>query len=119
MPLYLPIKLDPNDKAQWLTALRSGNYIQGRLLLRSASNKYCCLGVWCDLRDPGGWESSPPYTDFLWRDDLELLSPGYDPALDQLTNHCGGTASVRKYLADMNDGGASFDAIADWIETNL
>jgi hypothetical protein len=43
----------------WLDALRSGKYYQGEGRLRS-ENKYCCLGVACDvLRDEvkGKWDS--------------------------------------------------------------
>lgn len=35
-------------KKKWLTALRSGEYTQGRYKLRHAGN-FCCLGVLCNL----------------------------------------------------------------------
>lgn len=45
--------MNPVVKARWLTALRSGEYQQGRELLaqRDADNRwsYCCLGVLCEL----------------------------------------------------------------------
>jgi len=34
---------------EWVEALRSGKYEQGRLALRSKDDKYCCLGVLCDI----------------------------------------------------------------------
>lgn len=34
---------------EWVDALRSGKYEQGRLALRSKDDKYCCLGVLCDV----------------------------------------------------------------------
>lgn len=34
---------------KWVDALRSGKYEQGRLALRSKDDKYCCLGVLCDI----------------------------------------------------------------------
>lgn len=34
---------------EWVEALRSGKYEQGRLALRSIDNKYCPLGVLCDI----------------------------------------------------------------------
>ena len=43
-----PLKLKPEIKALWLEALRSGEYTQGRFVLRE-QNSYCCLGVLCDL----------------------------------------------------------------------
>ena len=40
--------MKPDIKAQWLTALRSGDYQQGRGHLRRG-DQYCCLGVLCNL----------------------------------------------------------------------
>lgn len=34
---------------KWLNALESGEYQQGRGKLRTKDNKFCCLGVLCDL----------------------------------------------------------------------
>ena len=48
-------------KAAWLAALRSGAYKQGRHTLRY-EDKYCCLGVLCDLHAKAGlgtWEGDP------------------------------------------------------------
>ena len=39
----------------WVKALRSGLWLQGRQALRPTRNKYCCLGVVCDLSDSQGW----------------------------------------------------------------
>lgn len=36
-------------KEKWVTALTDGSYTQGRASLHTASEKYCCLGVLCDL----------------------------------------------------------------------
>jgi hypothetical protein len=36
-------------KQQWITALRSGEFTQGRETLRPTDNTYCCLGVLCEL----------------------------------------------------------------------
>lgn len=41
-------KLKPEIKAAWLTALRSGEYEQGRGAL-NRGGKFCCLGVLCDV----------------------------------------------------------------------
>jgi hypothetical protein len=64
-------KMDPEQKARWVEALRSGDYKQGPGALHVAAkygkaddthNYYCCLGVQCNLVDPNGWldEDSPP-----------------------------------------------------------
>jgi hypothetical protein len=39
----------------WLSALRSGKYVQGTDKLRN-NNTFCCLGVLCDVADPNGWD---------------------------------------------------------------
>lgn len=33
----------------WVAALHSGRYPPGKRMLRSINNRYCCLGVGCDL----------------------------------------------------------------------
>lgn len=38
-----------NIADMWIKALTSGKYKQGRYVLRSKDNKFCCLGVLCDL----------------------------------------------------------------------
>ena len=53
--------MDPGVKAQWVTALRSGEYKQGRGTLHSIEpdgsgmpDTYCCLGVLCELAVKAG-----------------------------------------------------------------
>lgn len=41
--------------SEWLDALRSGKYRQGRDVLKSSGDSYCCLGVACELSDVGSW----------------------------------------------------------------
>ena len=41
---------------EWVKALRSGEYQQGRGCLRSRDDKFCCLGVLCDLTNRKEWE---------------------------------------------------------------
>lgn len=41
-------KMNPEVKAAWLTALRSGEYTQGRGKLNKGG-EFCCLGVLCDI----------------------------------------------------------------------
>lgn len=36
-------------RKKWVKALKSGKYQQGKESLRSRTNKFCCLGVLCDL----------------------------------------------------------------------
>lgn len=39
------IKMRKEDANKWLKALRSGDYKQGNGHLKTADNKFCCLGV--------------------------------------------------------------------------
>lgn len=44
--------MNPEIKELWISALRSGDYKQGRGVLKNTVNgvdKYCCLGVLCEL----------------------------------------------------------------------
>lgn len=50
----MEIKFTQELKDAWLTALRSGKYEQTKETLRD-NNGFCCLGVLCDILDPGGW----------------------------------------------------------------
>jgi hypothetical protein len=47
---------------KWLAALRSGNYKKGKLRLRDSSNRFCVLGVLCDVVDPDRWALPAPRT---------------------------------------------------------
>ena len=38
-----------NIADMWIKALTSGKYKQGKYVLRTVDNKFCCLGVLCDL----------------------------------------------------------------------
>lgn len=51
--------MKPEIKEQWIEALTSGEYEQGYSALRTHDDKYCCLGVLCDLAVKSGiakWE---------------------------------------------------------------
>ena len=48
--------IDPEFKAKWLEALRSGRYRQTSLMLRDKVG-FCCLGVACDISGKGTWKA--------------------------------------------------------------
>ena len=48
---------------QWVDALRSGEYSQGRRKLRSADDQFCCLGVLCNLHAQANPEFARQQTD--------------------------------------------------------
>lgn len=64
-------KMNPEIKEKWLTALRSGDYVQGKGCLcrveEDGSKTYCCLGVLTDLyiQEMGlGWGRGVSYLHF-------------------------------------------------------
>lgn len=117
--------MNPEIKEQWVTALRSGKYIQGTGRLRrkrgvflDEPETFCCLGVLCEIAAEAGVTRraeiernhysydgagmSPPQSvcDWAW-----LISPG-DPGIHA--------------LIDLNDAQKlSFDQIAAYIEETL
>jgi hypothetical protein len=111
--------VDQAIKAKWVEALRSGKYQQGTGQLRGY-NSDCCLGVLAVVAGlPDEQIGRACQLSELRRDDLvgpwslNELEPEY--GLNEPASH---TTTQRK-LAAMNDGGASFAEIADYIEANL
>lgn len=134
-------RMDPNVKAEWLTALRSGDYKQTKGALRDNTG-YCCLGVLTDLWVKGSsveWYPKPFGTTF------SIAIPGFNAfssvapervmSWSDLTNPIGMTllATVTYHeatedetvenfyvtLSDLNDNGLTFTQIADIIEYAL
>lgn len=121
-------------KKKWLAALRSGKYQQGEFALRKveltedeegnfveAGEKFCCLGVLCDIVEPKKWEK---YDEEDWTNGNED-GPGFPR--DELMEKLGlnkpvsrsGKETLAEKLACMNDEGKSFKVIANWIEKKL
>jgi hypothetical protein len=114
-------------KAQWIKALRSGDYVQGRGALRSEDNRYCCLGVLCELAVSAGVLSeadtsldtgcySYPLPDGS-RETGTLPRPvqwwsGVESSTGRFIFAPGEAAA----LSQLNDGGCTFGQIADTIE---
>lgn len=110
-------KMDQEFKARWVAALRSGEYKQGYGRMRTG-NRFCCLGVVCDLVDPSRWEEGDRGR-HLYAD----LSPhklgweGYPPK--ETAASVGLSLRHMQDLAKMNDREFSFEEIADYIEREL
>lgn len=113
-------------KKKWVKALRSGNYEQGKELLRTLDNKYCCLGVLCDLytqEDVGksnNWKETA--NGFTINQESQVLPDPVrewseiwheDPILDTKTKG----KSVITYLND--EVNYSFKQLANLIEEQL
>ncbi len=102
-------------KKKWIEALESGKYIQHRGTLRSVDGKeYCCLGVLATVADPEGWKAPPVPTlrSYSHRGTWSFLNT-------EFRNKLGIYTQDQQVLSDMNDGGATFNVIAEWIRKNL
>lgn len=136
---------NPEIKAQWLHALRSGEYAQGQGHLRTDEDKFCCLGVLTDLAVEAGVAEWTPCDSFGLYGDLfgveEVLFEGTDDERSVM-NYLTATPRVLEWaglngaeslkfgesgyipgldnsLTRMNDNGMTFNEIADIIEEYL
>ena len=105
-------------KEQWIEALRSGEYLQGKHQLKDG-NTFCCLGVLTDLAvraNVGKWYGES------WHDSLIEYSSLLPPRIQTwsgMETYSGaflmenGITSCS--LSQMNDEGKSFEEISEVI----
>jgi hypothetical protein len=123
-------------KAQWVTALRSGDYKQGTSVLHRVTNgedTYCCLGVLCDLAEKAGVSVSrhnrSSCSCSMCNGDRVVTYGGMDDFLPGIVKDWAGldspnpTTSVQvedtntnASLSYLNDNGKTFEEIAAIIE---
>ncbi len=102
-------------KEKWVGALRSHTYKQGKNVLRDGDNKFCCLGVLCDVVDPAQWRKTKHYSreDFSYYGEICTLPL-------TISKEYGISRDLVNQLIGLNDfEHASFEEIADYIEENL
>lgn len=117
-------------KETWVTALRSGEFTQGKDRLRTLDDSYCCLGVLCELHrretGVGSWEvraDSPIFRD----ESHHYFYMGEDFGLPQKVADWAGLElgpglrvnDTWSYLSDLNDEGVPFNVLAELIEEQL
>ena len=109
-----------NENARaWVTALRSGEYKQGKGALHPTKNTYCCLGVACELyrqANGGKWQNDGDGLTF--QNDAKVLPLRVRIWLG--LNFPAGAypqGGVYASLAAQNDSGATFSELADVIES--
>lgn len=105
-------------REEWLAALRSGEYKQGRGVLKE-DGRFCCLGVLCDLADVpwGNYHIHAPYIESFVLDGASFKYSVYPPDdICKMMEVCGLDQYV---LATENDRVTSFAEIADLIEANV
>ena len=113
-------KMNPEIKARWVAALRSGRYQQGQGFLNK-DGALCCLGVLCDLYDPDAWVATGDgvahMNDSVSFPPMEVNEwAGFDAMPDEIEVSINGCTQG---LADHNDSGRTFLEIADAIEEQL
>lgn len=113
--------MNPKYKQDWIDALRSGKYKQGKGRLCSDEG-FCCLGVLCDVKDPSKWTNlsamrKPIGTSkYMWSKDAWMV---YGLGKDQM-EELDITPEQHDKLIELNDDfGYNFERIADYIEENL
>ena len=104
-------------KKRWLKALRSDEYVQGKgaLCVTNSEDKFCCLGVLCNVRAEG---SKTLYWKLHDSDEL-MFSGEYLLLSKSMLSWADLTEEQQSCLANQNDGGDSFEKIANYIEENL
>jgi len=109
-------ELGPNQK-KWLEALRSGKYQQGKNKLRDSDDRFCCLGVACEVLNV----SFVAVDGFFYYDGNAQISPVTVVNDIALYGASGDNADRRddtKRLTYLNDHGKTFAEIADIIEAD-
>ncbi len=104
--------MNPEVKAKWVAALRSGKFTQGRSALKTVDGGYCCLGVLCEIN---GDLTEDGYVENDTEEDETGTSASYPPA-----GYQGLTHTEIRHLGRMNDlYRATFAQIADYAEAKL
>ena len=119
---------------EWLKALRSGEYKQGKDYL-CKDGQYCCLGVACEIAPKFG----VVFDEIIKRDGVVFFGDDHKEAPHKVYRQLGLKGSLGELydsfasttvavklptgetgaaLSEMNDGNMTFAAIADYIEKN-
>lgn len=140
-------KVRDEVRAQWVAALRSGDYVQGTGYLTTIKHgvrRDCCLGVLCQLaadagvgvavtigkdgiRSYDGLDQLPPPSVWAWATGSEASASkmGTDFDVEVANPHYLGEEdpsepeSWSSCLSEENDAGKDFEHIAGLIETQL
>lgn len=119
-------------KEAFLTALRSGEYKQGRNALCKVDAlgkhpQFCCIGVALNTINPKGW-NKPGFggrEQVLFYDleadnmppDLQLEYGFFQQATKPIRNWPDRERTIHQTMIELNDGSRwSFQQIADWFE---
>jgi hypothetical protein len=129
-------KMNPEVKALWLEALRSGKYKQATSMLCDGEGGYCCLGVltqvYANKKKKRAFDVGGGYV--MAEIDAQLLpdrvmkwagledfiyKSNTSPWTTESTHDILVSKKHRKTLSTHNDDGKSFEWIADLIERHM
>lgn len=110
----------------WVEALKSGDYLQGTEYL-CADDRYCCLGVLCDLYAQNAADNLRIVEKFKGDSEFRITYYNHDSEVlpDVVQEWAGMSSNAGKYMDDTlfesslasdNDQGDSFDELAKKIE---
>lgn len=103
---------------EWICALESGEYKQGREALRLKGDNFCCLGVLCDLHaksHEGSWVVFEEDEDADTDTDTSYTYKGRTDYLPEIVQLWAGITKTGPHGLDvskLNDSGFSFAEIA-------
>ena len=108
----------------WLDALRSGEYKPGRGQLRTVNERFCCLGVLCDLAAKDGgrqWSDPATYSCSNPSYNYEIGNTSYPPTIMMyylgITEHAMSVIAIQNDAHVNSNGKHHFSIMADWLET--
>jgi hypothetical protein len=109
-------KMNAEDKALWIEALRSDKFKQGKFELRTEDDCNCCLGVLAEIKNIPYQFHQDEFTNFTEYDFGDM--GGMDAAVP--AGFCGLSDPAISKLIELNDNyDKTFPEIADFIEKNL
>ena len=116
--------LTHKQKTEWVEALRSGKYKQGKYALYDGgTDSYCCLGVLSKIN--GCYTSTGDY-EYLDEEIHSVINLGIDENKFNFDGNLKKTGAknltpdlIEKSLSALNDDGRTFDEIATIIENYL
>lgn len=106
--------MNQKAKKKWIEALRSGKYKQGKRLLRSLNDEFCCLGVACEVFAP---ETAVQFSSRWEYDGSDALLPQIVQDILGLRYSDGYFEDCGPSLTTMNDRGDTFAEIAYFLES--
>ena len=120
--------MDPEIKARWIAALRSGRYVRVKGCMRKDVDGkacFCVFGVLLEELGIGAWDCNDDETRISGREVVTYLHQLDDGTMSRELPPESVRASwllcelAVNRLTAMNDVGASFVQMARWIEAHL